>query len=111
MVNMISSIPHEQTNPWILPDPSDIDTYGEQMLLSPVEFAYQAIQTTFTSPITFVTANGTISPPITTPSFNSLNQVLPTYEAILKIMSLEERPREDSHHRCYRHFWALQPQS
>lgn len=40
IVNMLSSIPHEQTDPWILPAPSDIDTYKEQMLLSPVEFAY-----------------------------------------------------------------------
>lgn len=39
-VNMLSSIPHEQTNPWILPAPSNLDTYGEQMLLSPIDLAY-----------------------------------------------------------------------
>jgi len=33
MVNMISSIPHEQTDPWILPAPSDLDTFKEQIPL------------------------------------------------------------------------------
>jgi hypothetical protein len=98
MVNMLSSIPHEQTDPWILPAPSDIDTYGEQMPLSPAELAYQAIQSASESPVTLVTANGTTAPPITAPSFDPLNQVLPMDEAIREIMSLEERPWEDSHH-------------
>lgn len=43
-VNMISSIPHEQNDPWILLAPSDLHTYGDQMLLSPAELAYQASQ-------------------------------------------------------------------
>jgi len=75
MVNMVLSIPHELTDPWILPAPSDIDTYGEQMLLSPAELAYQAIQSASESPVTLVTANGTTAPSITAP-FNPLNQVL-----------------------------------
>jgi len=29
MVNILSSIPHELTNPWILPAPLDLDTFGE----------------------------------------------------------------------------------
>ena len=41
--NMLSSFPHEQTNPWILSAPSNIDTYGEQILLSPAELVCEAI--------------------------------------------------------------------
>lgn len=55
MVNMISSIPHEQIDPWILPAPSNIDTYREQMPMSPVELAYQAIQFSYASLVTLVT--------------------------------------------------------
>lgn len=40
IVNMLSSIPHEQTNPWILPAPLDIDSYGDQMPSSRAELAY-----------------------------------------------------------------------
>jgi len=93
---MLSSIPHERTDPWILPAPSDIDTYGEQMPLLPAKLAYQAIQSAFDSPVTLVTANGTISPPIMAP-FDPLNQVLPKDEVIREIMSLEEQAWEDLH--------------
>lgn len=65
MVNMLSSIPHEPTNQWILPAPSDIDTYREQMPLSPAELAYEVIQSTSKSSVTLVLANGTTAPPIT----------------------------------------------
>jgi len=54
---MLSSIPHELIDPWILMVPSDLDTFEDQMLLSPAESADQAIQPT--SPVMFVTANGT----------------------------------------------------
>lgn len=98
MINMLSSIPHEQTDPWILPAPSDIDTYGEKMSLSPAQLAYQAIQCASKSPINLVSANGTTIPPIAALSFDPLNQVLMMYEAIREITRLEEKPWEDSHH-------------
>lgn len=89
-VSMVSTIPHHPTDPWILPAPSNIDSYGEQMSLSPVEMAYQAIQSASNSPITLVTTNGTISSPTIAPSNDILNQVLPLDEAIQEIMCLEE---------------------
>lgn len=67
------------------------------MPLSPSELAYQAIQSTSKSLVSLVTANCTTDPPIIAPSFDPLNQVLPTDEAIREIMSLEEQPWEDSH--------------
>lgn len=90
MVSMLSSIPHEHTNPWILSAPSDIDTYKKQIPLSLAEFTYQVIQSTSTYLVTLVMANNTTAPPITTPSFDPLNQVLPTDESIREIMNLEE---------------------
>jgi len=96
---MISSIPHEPTNPWSLPAHSDIDSYGEQMPLSLAKLAYQSIQSASESLVTLVMTNGTTSSPITSPSNDLLNQVLPSNEIIQEIMSLDERPWDDSHHR------------
>jgi len=58
------------------------------MPLSLAELAYQAIQFAFKSLVTLVTANGTTSPPIMAPSFDPLNKVIPTDEAIREIMRL-----------------------
>jgi len=70
---MLSSIPHEKTDPWILPAPSDIDTYGEKIQLSPTESAYQTIQFASESPVTLVLANSTTTPPIKILSFDPIN--------------------------------------
>jgi hypothetical protein len=46
-INMISTMPHElpaSHDPWIVPDPGDHLRFGDEMPLSPVESAYQAIQ-------------------------------------------------------------------
>ena len=68
------------------------------MPLSLVELACKAIQIASKSLVTLVLAYRTTAPPINAPSFHPLNQFLPTDEAIREIMSLEERPWEDSHH-------------
>jgi hypothetical protein len=44
---MISTMPHElpvSADPWIVPDPGDHVRFGNVMPLSPIESAYQAIQ-------------------------------------------------------------------
>lgn len=58
---MVSIIPHDPTNLCILSTLLDIYSYGEQMLLSTAELAYQAIQSTSDSSIVVVTTNGTTS--------------------------------------------------
>ena len=58
------------------------------MPLSPAELACKAIQIASKSPVTLVSANDTTAPPITAPSFDQLNQVLPMDEAIREITSL-----------------------
>jgi hypothetical protein len=48
-INMISTSIHETPtshDPWIVPNPGDYLLYVEQIPLSPVESAYQAIQST-----------------------------------------------------------------
>jgi hypothetical protein len=88
-INMISTVPHElpaSHDPWIVPDPGDHTRFGDVMLLSPVDSAYQAIQTT-------------------TPSTSSLDEwspdpfrvIFPTDEMIISVM--EDTPWDDGHHR------------
>jgi hypothetical protein len=88
-INMISTVPHEipmSSDPWIVPDLGDHLHFSDAMLLSPVESAYQAIQST-------------------TPSTPSLDEFSPdpfqviftTDEMIMSVM--EDTPWDDGHHR------------
>ena len=43
-INMISSIGTFVGDPWILPDPTEVETYGDTMSLSSAEKTYLAIQ-------------------------------------------------------------------
>ena len=89
-VAMISTTFDGSIDPWILSVPSDIDSYGDQMPLSPAELAYQAIQITSEPSTVMVSTKGTNLPPITILSKDLLNEVLPIDESIREIMSLEE---------------------
>jgi hypothetical protein len=88
-INMISTMPHELPtlhDPWIVPDPGDHLRFGDVMSLSPVESAYQVIQTTTPS----------------TPSLDELSPdpfhvIFPTDEMIMSIM--EDTPWDDGHNR------------
>ena len=82
MVAMISTMLGGSIDPWIILAPSDIDSYGDQMTLSPAELAYQAIQTTSEPSTAMVSTEGTNLPPITVLSKDILNKVLPIDEAI-----------------------------
>jgi hypothetical protein len=88
-INMISTLLHElptSHNPWIVPDSGDHLRYGDEMSLSPVEYAYQVIQLATPS----------------TPSLNELSPdpfrvIFPTDEMIMSVM--EETPWDDGRHR------------
>jgi hypothetical protein len=88
-INMISTVPHElpvSHDPWIVPDPVDHLRFGDEMPLSLVESAYQAIQSTTPS----------------TPSLDELSPypfrvIFPTDEMIMSVM--EDTPWDDGHHR------------
>jgi hypothetical protein len=89
-INMISTVLHKfimSFDPWIVPDPRDHTRFGDVMPLSPVEFAYHAIQSTTPS----------------TPSLDELSPdpfrvIFPTDDMIMSVM--EDTPWDDGHHRC-----------
>jgi hypothetical protein len=87
-INMISYVPRELpvfADPWIVPDPGDHVRFDNVMPLSPIESAYQAIQST--------------TP--TTSSFDELSPdpfrvIFPTDEMIMSV--LDDTPWDDGHH-------------
>jgi hypothetical protein len=88
-INMISTVPHElpaSHDPWIVPNPRDHLRFDDAMPLSPVESAYQTIQSATPS----------------TPSLDELSPdpfhvIFPTDEMIMFVM--EDTPWDDGHHR------------
>jgi hypothetical protein len=89
-INMISTSIRKNpasSNPWIVPEPGDYLHYGDQMPLSPVESAYQAIQSTDPS----TPSLGDLSP-------DPFHVIFPTDEMIMSVMSMEDTPWDDGHH-------------
>jgi hypothetical protein len=109
-INMISTIiceTPESYDPWIVPSPGDHPLYSNQMLLSLVESSYQAIQSTTPSP-----------PSLYDSSPDLLHVIFPTDEMNMSVMSMEDTPWDDRHHRSilflerdtiesYQQIWAL----
>jgi hypothetical protein len=90
-INMISTTVHETPesyDPWVVPNPGDHLRYGNQMPLSLVESAYQAIQSTTPS-----------SPSLCDSSPDLFHVIFPTDEMIMSVMSMEDTPWDDGHHR------------
>jgi hypothetical protein len=90
-INMISTSvrePPESFDPWIVPEPGDYIHYGNQMPLSPVESAYQDIQ----SADPFTPSLGDSSP-------DPFHVTFPTDEMIMSVMSMEDTLWDDGHHR------------
>jgi hypothetical protein len=88
-INMISSLPHElptSHDPWIVPNLGYHLRFGDEMSLSPVEFAYQAIQSTTPS----TPSLGDLSP-------DPFRVIFPTDKMIMSVM--EDTPWDDGHHR------------
>ena len=105
-INMISFVIIFMGDPWILPDPTEAEIYGDTMLLSQAEQTYLAIQSESASTIFPPTAGEldqySLPEWVDIPSSTShefLNDTLLSDEAILKVMTLGERPWEDNHHR------------
>ena len=90
-INMISTSVHRTPtsyDPWMVPNPDDHLRYGDEMPLSPVESAYQSIQSETPS----------------TPSLGDLSLdpfciIFPTNKMIMFVMSVEDTPWDDGHHR------------
>jgi hypothetical protein len=89
-INMISTSVGEipkSYNPWIIPSLEECPHYGDQMPLSPVELAYQAIQSTSPSPH---------SPFDTYP--DPFHMIFHTDETMMEVMSMEDTPWDDGNH-------------
>jgi hypothetical protein len=90
-INMISTtvgeIP-ESYDPWIILSSDNYIRYNDIMHLSPVELAYQAIQSPTPSPHSLLDT-----------SPNLFHVVFHIDEMIMKIMSMEDTPWDDGHHR------------
>jgi hypothetical protein len=90
-INMISTTvceTPESYDPWVVPGPGDYLHYENKISLSPVKFAYQAIQSATPAPL---------SPCDSSPDL--FHMVFPTYEMIMSIISMEGTPSDDGHHR------------
>jgi hypothetical protein len=104
-VNMIFFV--GSYDPWVLPCPLEIDSFGDIMPLSPTELSYSAIQSAGQSVDTdhcpsfpreldqYFLPHG--AHPMSV-AHDFLNDTLPSNESILEVLSLPERPWEDSHH-------------
>jgi hypothetical protein len=109
-INMISAVigkPIGYNDPWVIPHPSDIECYGDTIALSPMDLAYSVIQSVgyssnshssllldeeldqFFSPC-WVNHNST--------SHDFLKIIFPSDEDIMEVMTLQDKPWEDSHH-------------
>jgi len=90
-INRISTYVRETPasyDPWIVPNPGDHLCYGNQMLLSPIKSAYQAIQSATPS----TPSLGDLSP-------DPFRVIFPTDDMIMSVMSMEDTPWDDGHHR------------
>jgi hypothetical protein len=90
-INMISTSVGkilESYDPWIVPSLEECPRYGEHMPLSLVELTYQAIQSTSPS---------SHSPFDMSP--DPFHMIFPTNETIMEVMSMEDTPWDDGHHR------------
>ena len=107
-VNMISSVAHQSQDhfdPWVMPEPSTIESLGDAMPLSFAEEQYAAIQAfSDTSRCDEYHLVSSDSLPTWLQSIPSSSdhflENFPSDESILEVMSLSERPWEDLHHRA-----------
>ena len=104
-INMISSVGTSMGDPWILPNPTEVETYGDAMPLSLAEKTYSVIQSESVSAICSLQEDEldqySLSEWAHIPSSSShdfLSDTLLSDEAILEAIMLSEWPWEDNHH-------------
>jgi hypothetical protein len=88
-INMISTSVDatlESYDPWLVTILEECLHYGDQMPLSPMELAYQVIQSTSPSPHSLFDT-----------SLNPFHTIFPTDEMIMAIMFVEDTPWDDGH--------------
>ena len=105
-INMISSIGIHMGDPWVLPNMSEVESYGNTMSLSSAELSYSMIQSESESTVYFSQENELNQYSLSkwedipfSSSHEFLSDTLLSDEAILEAMMLNEWPWEDNHHR------------
>jgi hypothetical protein len=107
MVNMISTMAHQSfrsSDPWIVLSPLEFDTLGDTMPLSPSEVEYDAIQ--YSSP-SLDDKNLLVSTTYSllswldslSSNFDYILHIFPSDESIMEMLSIEEVPWDENHHR------------
>ena len=97
-VNMISSCT-TTTDPWVVLDESNIDTFGDRMSLNPIEIDYEAIylacavHSTLASSINWVDHSLYYNM-----SYDPFSRTFSTNESIMEIMISDDAPWDDHHH-------------
>ena len=105
-INMISSISTHMGDPWVFPNLSEVESYGDTMLLSLAKSSYSVIQSESESTICFSHENelGQYSLPEwenipSSPSHDFLSKTLLSDEVKLKAVMVSKKRWEDYHHR------------
>jgi hypothetical protein len=107
VINMISTLPYqslESSDPWVVPSPLEFDVLGDTMPLSPAEAAYIAIQSASpSSNNSHSLAPDTYLVPSWLDSLSSvvdyISHIFPSDESIMEILSIDNLPWNDNHHR------------
>ena len=107
-INMISSVGIFMGDPWILSNPTEVETYGDTMSLSPTERTCSMIQSKYVSAICSPKEDeldqSSLPEWADIPSSSShdfLSDTLLSNESILEAMMLSEQPWEDNHHQSF----------
>jgi hypothetical protein len=106
-VNMISTTTYqslESFDPWIVPSPIELDVLSETMPLSSVEASYISIQSASpSSDDQHLLALNTYSMPSwlnsLMSSFDYISQIFPSDESIAEMLSIDDIPWDNNHHR------------
>jgi hypothetical protein len=94
----------ESFDPWIVPSPLEFDVLDETMPLSLAEATYVAPQSTSPYPNNpHLLAPDAYSVPSwldsLSSSINYISQIFPSDESIMEILSIDDLPWDDNHHR------------
>ena len=104
-INMISSVSTHLGDPWVIPNPSEVKSYGDTMPLSSAESSYSMIQSEIASNVCFSQEDELAQYSFlqwqaipSSPSHDFLSETLLSDESILEAMIMSERPWEDHCH-------------
>jgi hypothetical protein len=107
IIDMISTTTYQSlgsSDPWIVPHPLEFDALGDTMPLNPAETSYVSIQ--YASPSSdeqHLLAPDSSSMPSWLSSLSSMidyiSPFFPSDESIMEMLSMDELPRDDNHHR------------